>query len=252
METSQRFGAELFWQQTAGILEHVMQTQLPAIRMAAQLFIECIEDNGIIHAFGSGHSRAFAMELAGRAGGLAPVNRLDLEDLALRSHWPLEVVKSPDIERNAQAGRVLLSCYQIAAHDVFIISSNSGVNAAIVELAQQIKRREYKLVAVTSLEHTQQVASRHSSGKKLYEFADVVIDSCVPAGDALLPLPQGGLACAVSSLTGALIAQTLTAETIAGLIARGQDVPVYISANVPGGIEHNDELVQRYAGRVHF
>jgi uncharacterized phosphosugar-binding protein len=252
MANQQRFGMELFWQEASRIVERVVQTQSDAIRRAAQLFADSLERDGIIHTYGSGHSRAFAMELAHRAGGLVPVNRIDLEDLALYANWPLERVKSPEIERDPEAGKALLACYHIEPQDVFIICSNSGVNNAIVDVAQQVKEYGHALVVVTSLEHSQQMQSRHASGKKLYEFGDVVIDNCGPYGDALLELPSGGKACAVSSITGVLIAQMLTAETIGILIDHGKEVPVFLSANVQGGQEQNKEVLQRYQGRIHI
>ncbi len=190
------------------------------------------------------------MELAGRAGGLVPVNRIDLEDLALHAHWPLERVRKPEIERDLEAGKAILSCYRIEGPDVFLIASNSGVNAAIVEVAQRAKEHGHELVALTSLEHTRRMQSRHPSGKKLYEYADIVIDNCGPFGDTLLELPGGGKACSISSLSGVLIEQMLTAEAIGNLLTRGIDPPIFISANVPGGIEQGEKLRQRYAGRI--
>jgi len=250
MSDQQRFGMDLFWNQASVVVERVLQSQKDVIARAAEIFASSITQGGVIHAYGTGHSRAFAMELAGRAGGLVPVNRMDLEDLALKAGWPHEVVVHPDIERDPEAGKQLLSCYRIEPHDAFIFCSNSGVNVAMVEVARQVKEKGYPLVVVTSMQHTQRVSSRHPSGKKLYEFADVVIDNHGPFGDALLELPGGGTACAVSSITGVLIAQMITAETIGLLLERGEEVPVYISANVPGGIERNLEIVRRYEGRI--
>ena len=244
-------GLELFWHEAFKVLERIVQTQAEAIRRAAFLFADCIEKNGVLQAYGTGHSRALAMDLAGRAGGLVPVNRIDLEDLALRAHWPLERVRKPEIERDLAAGQAILGCYRIEPQDIFLIASNSGVNAAIVEVAQQTKEQGHALVAVTSLEHTQRTESRHPSGKKLYEFAVIVIDNSGPCGDTLLELPGGGKACSISSLSGVLIVQMLTAETIRNLITRGIDPPVYISTNVPGGIEQWEKLCQRYEGRIH-
>src|SRR2546421_7068401 len=100
-----QIGLELFWQEAFKVLERILQTQAHAIREAALLFTDCIEKNGIIQVYGTGHSRALAMELAGRAGGLVPVNRIDLEDLALDAvQWPLERVRKPEIERDLEAG----------------------------------------------------------------------------------------------------------------------------------------------------
>ncbi len=92
--------------------------------------------------------------------------------------------------------------------------------------------------------------SRHPSGTKLVDHADVVLDNGAPYGDAVLDLPGGGKVCAVSSITAALLAQMLGAEIIRRLIAAGETPPVYLSANIPGGDEHNTALEQRYAGRI--
>ena len=250
MSNNAAISLELYWQEAFKVLERIRSTQVEAIRSAALLCADCIERNGVIQAYGTGHSRAIAMELSGRAGGLVPINKIDLEDLALYANWPLERVKRPDIERDLEAGKAILACYTIEPQDVFLIASNSGTNAAIVEVALHVKAHGHKLIALTALAHTQQATSRHPSGKKLYELADVVIDNCGPFGDALLDLPDGGKACSVSSLASVLIAQMLTAETIQRLIERGIEPPVFVSYNVPGGIERGEQLLKRYAGRV--
>ena len=251
MSEHAQFGLELFWQEAAKVMEHIYQTQTDAIRHAGRLFADCLENDGVIQAYGTGHSRAFAMELAGRAGGLVPVNRIELQDLALKAGWSLERVRNPEIERDLEAGQALLSCYRIEPRDVFIICSNSGVNVAIVEVALRVKQQGHKLVAVTALEHSRPAESRHPSGKKLYELADIVIDNCGPFGDAMLAMPGGlGKACSISSVSGSLIGQMLTAETIGNLLAHGVEPPVFLSANIPGGIEQGQKLQQRYGDRI--
>lgn len=251
MSQYSEFGLERFWTEALAVIRRVHETQADAIRQVGKLFTDCLEKDGVIQAYGTGHSRAFAMELAGRAGGLVPVNRIDLLDLALRAHWPLERVVSPEIERNLEAGQAILSCYHIEPQDVFIIASNSGVNVAIVEVALQAKRHNHMLVVVTSLEHSRQMQSRHPSGKKLYELADVVIDNCGPFGDTLLEMPGGrGKACSISLMSGALIGQMITAEAIGNLIARGIEPPIFLSANIPGGIEQGEKLRARYGERI--
>ncbi|HLZ62845.1 MAG TPA: SIS domain-containing protein [Ktedonosporobacter sp.] len=252
MAKENNISAESFWQQAWPIMQRVMETQMEAIRQAAQLFAESIEQDGLVRSYGTGHSRVFAMELVDRAGGLVPVTRMDMEDLAVRGKWALDVVKDPVIERNLEASQQLLSCYKIDPQDVFVIASQSGVNVATVEVAQRVKSWGHKLVVVTALEQSKRVPSRHPSGKKLYELGDIVIDNCGPFGDALLELPGGGKVCSVSSLTGSLIAQALTAETIKILLEHGKRPPVLISDNIPGGIENNQELRDKYAGRIHI
>jgi uncharacterized phosphosugar-binding protein len=190
------------------------------------------------------------MEVAGRAGGLIATNRIALRDVVLYGDDPREVLADGHLERDPTvAGRL----YELAAphpEDVFVLASNSGINGSIVEFALLVKERGHDLIAVTSVEHSSRVAPRHRSGKRLADIADVVLDNGAPYGDALLPLPSGGSVCAVSSITAALLAQLVVAEVVRRIQAAGEVAPIYLSANVPGGDEHNDVLESRYAGRL--
>lgn len=240
--------AESYWQAAAAVIARVQATQGPAIRHAAALCARSIQADGVVHIFGAGHSRAFGMELSGRAGGLVPMHVFGLEEVAPSGQRGLDLL---DLERSPETAHRLLASFPVHPRDLFVIASNSGRNGCPVELALEVKRRGHPLVAVTSLDHAGSYASRHPGGKRVHEIADLVIDNGVPRGDALLRAP--GLAepvCAVSSVTGALIAQALTAETIRLLLEGGQDPPVYLSANVDGADEHNSRLEARYRGRI--
>jgi uncharacterized phosphosugar-binding protein len=220
------------------------------IQQAADLVTASLRAGGVIQAFGSGHSEALAMEIAGRAGGLIATNRIALRDLVLLGGEPRELLGSGELERDPSVSRRL---YELAApqpSDLFVIASNSGVNGSIVELATVVKEKGHPLIAITSLQHTSGVDSRHPSGKKLIDFADVVLDNHAPYGDSVLDLPGGGKVCAVSSITAALIAQMLVAEVLRRLTEAGETPPVYLSANIPGGDDHNHALEARYAGRI--
>ncbi len=220
------------------------------IQQAAELVATSLRANGVIQAFGSGHSEALAMEIAGRAGGLIATNRIALRDLVLLGGEPAELLRSAELERNPSYSRKLYELSAAREGDLFIIASNSGVNGSIVELASVVKEQGHPLIAITSLQHTAGVDSRHPSGKKLIDFADVVLDNHAPYGDSVLDLPGGGKVCAVSSITAALIAQMLVAEVLRRLTEAGETAPVYLSANIPGGDEHNHALEAQYAGRI--
>ncbi|MDX6282544.1 MAG: hypothetical protein QOH03_3615 [Kribbellaceae bacterium] len=220
------------------------------IQQAAELFTTSLRANGVIQAFGSGHSEALAMEIAGRAGGLIATNRIALRDLVLLGGEPPELLRSAELERDPQYSRKLYELSAAQSGDVFVIASNSGVNGSIVELASVVKEQGHPLIAITSLQHTSGVDSRHPSGKKLIDFADVVLDNHAPYGDSVLDLPDGGKVCAVSSITAALIAQMLVAEVLRRLTEAGEKPPVYLSANIPGGDDHNHALEAQYAGRI--
>ncbi|MEU8819494.1 SIS domain-containing protein [Actinoplanes sp. NPDC048796] len=220
------------------------------IRRAAEILADSVRAGGVIQAFGCGHSEALAMEIAGRAGGLVPSNRIALRDVVLYGGEPLAVLQDPTVERRTDIAHRLYELAPVKPDDVFVIASNSGINGAVVEMALLVKERGHPLIAITSAEHAAGVDSRHPSGRKLGEIADVVLDNGAPKGDATLPLPGGGAVGAVSSITGALLAQQIVTEVVARLIDAGETPPVYLSDNVPGGKEHNAALEARYAGRI--
>jgi uncharacterized phosphosugar-binding protein len=220
------------------------------VQLAADLVVASLRAGGVVQAFGTGHSEALAMELTARAGGLVPTNRICLRDLVVYGGEPPAVLADERLERDPSIARRLYDLARPSAADVFVIASSSGVNGAVVELARLVKERGHRLVAVTSFTHTAAVASRHPSGGRLLDHADVALDNGAPCGDALLPLPGGGAVCAVSSITGALLAQLLGAEVVRRLLEAGEPPPVYRSSNTPGGDAHNRALEAAYAGRI--
>jgi uncharacterized phosphosugar-binding protein len=242
--------AQAYLDALAPIMAKVSRQAGGPVQKAADLVVASLRAGGVIQAFGTGHSEALAMELAGRAGGLVPTNRISLRDVVIFGGESPEVLGNGLLERDPSIAHRLYDLAAVSAADIFVIGSNSGVNGAIVEFAQLVKERGHRLIAITSFTQTAAVDSRHPSGSKLIDHADVSLDNGAPYGDAVLPLPGGGTACAVSSLTGALLAQLVGAEVVRRLIEAGEAPPIYLSANVPGGYEHNSILEDRYAGRI--
>lgn len=242
--------AQGFAEQSLDVLRHLTESAREDVRRAAELIVDCILADGVIHAFGTGHSQAMVLEVAGRAGGLVPTNRLQMSDLVLYGGDAPSVLDDPLLEREPG---VAVRLYDLAApqtQDLFVIISNSGVNNVIVEMALHAKEQGHRILAITSLTHTGAVPAGHASGKKLVDLADVVLDNKAPVGDALLSLPGGGAVGALSTLTGVMLVQMAVAEASGLLLAAGERPPVYVSANVPGGFEGNLELEKKYAGRV--
>lgn len=239
-----------------GAFDRVVTTQQENIAAAAALVVESLGADGVVQVFGTGHSRSFAMEIAGRAGGLVPANRISIPDLAFYGDLSPAEVLDPYLERDPTLADRLLAVHDIRPADVFLICSNSGGNGSTVELARLVKERGHALVAVTSMDHTTRITSRHPSGLRLFELADVVIDNGGVFGDAELPLPpdadggERGAVLATSTVTSALIAQMLVTEVCGRLLAAGAEVPILISANIPGGDAHNERLRERYGDRV--
>jgi len=242
--------AAAYLREISATVERVAAAEAGNVRRAADAFVRALDRGGVVHAFGCGHSEAFAMEIAGRAGGLVPTNRIALRDVVLYGDQPRAVLDDPMLERDPAVAHRLYDLAPVKPQDVFVVASNSGVNGAVVEFGSLVKERGHELVVVTSVRHSAGVASRHPSGRKLTDFADVVLDNGAPFGDAALPIPGGGAVGAISSITAALLAQQITVEVVRTLLDRGDRPPVYLSANVPGGDVHNAEIEARYAGRI--
>ncbi|WP_295012365.1 SIS domain-containing protein [uncultured Microbacterium sp.] len=220
-----------------------------ALDPAIALMVDAIRAGGVIQAFGTGHSEAFAMEIAGRAGGLIPTNKFALRDIVLHGDRGVDVLTA-ELEREPWVVDELMAVSPVSPEDVFIIASNSGVNGSIVGVALWAKEHGHKVIAVTSLEHTAGVEPKHPSGKRLSEVADVVIDNLAPYGDSTLQLTETISAGAISSITAAFIAQLLTLGVARTIADAGEVPPMYISANIPGGDVHNHALEERYLSRL--
>ncbi|MEU6143785.1 SIS domain-containing protein [Streptomyces sp. NPDC047081] len=242
--------AEGFAREGLAVLQDITESARDAVARAAGLIADCVRADGVIQAFGTGHSQAIVLELAGRAGGLVPTNRLSIADLVLYGGDDPSVLDDPLLERQAGVAERIYDLAGPRPQDLFVIISNSGVNNVIVETALRAKERGHRVLAITSVTHTRAVPAGHESGKKLADIADVVLDNRAPRGDALLELPGGGAVCAVSTLTGVMLVQMVVAEASRLLLDAGERPPVYVSANVPGGFEGNLELEKRYAGRI--
>lgn len=238
-----------FYDQVKSRLERLAGPN-PAIDAAVAVIADSLENNGVIQAFGTGHSEAFAMEIAGRAGGLIATNRIALRTLVLRGDHDVSALGGAEFERDPNVGENLLALFDIQPNDVFIIASNSGVNGSILGVALAAKARGHKVIAVTSLDHTMKVKPKHPSGKRLSEVADIVIDNLAPYGDSTMQL-EGGIGIgAVSSITAAFIAQRITIGVAETIRLRGKTPPVYISANIPEGDAHNRALEDLYGERI--
>lgn len=251
METDRvNVSAQTYATEILRLLGTVTESSRTEIEAAARLFADCVKANGVVQAFGTGHSQAVALEIAGRAGGLIPTNRIGLADLVIIGGEDPAVLDDPMLERSAEVAPRLFELAAPQPGDLFVIASNSGVNGSIVEMAQLATSNGHKLIGITSLAHTRQSTPKHESGKRLLDFADVTLDTGAPYGDAILELPDGLTACAVSSVTAAVIVQMVVAESVRILVDEGISPPVYVSSNVPGGHDRNLGLEKEYAGRI--
>ena len=229
---------ETYFERLDEILERVRVSGRESIPAAAEIIADTVARGGVVHAFGSGHSQLLAIDLAGRAGGLASVNVV---------YDPAQG-RAENLEGYAAT---LLKDVVFEPHDCLVVISNSGRNPSPIEMALAGRAAGLRVIAVTSVAFSKRVKSRHSSGRKLYELADVVLDLCGEAGDAAVPLPGGVSVGPTSTAAGSALLQATVAAAAARLQARGVEPPVFVSQNVDGTGEHNEALRARYRGRVH-
>lgn len=210
-----------------------------ALDQAARWVAECIAGGHVVHLFGSGHSASLAREMVGRAGGLAAMSFI--ED-------PL----GGEAERLEGYAAVLIQRYlPMEPGDLLIVLSTSGRNPLPIEIALSAQKVGLRVIAVTSLEYSRSVTSLHSSGKRLFEIADLVLDLGAPKGDALVEVPGVPEKVGpVSTVLGATLLHSLVLEATAKLAEMGVDPPILVSDNLDGGPERNERLRRRYRGRV--
>lgn len=216
---------------------------LPVRQAAAAMYQSTVQGRNI-YFFGTGHSYMLSQEIFGRAGGYAGRNfRPILEEELSMDH----LIKSTFIERSIEYADVILGIYDFQKGDTIVMTSNSGRNCLIVELALRLKQAGLTVIAITSA--GEQVASRHPSGKKLCDVADVVIDSFSDYGDAALTLPNGERTGAMSTITGAFLINSVVVCFMEKLIANHQECPVFASSNVDAGDAHNQDYFRDYLFR---
>lgn len=232
------------------VLERIKREQERNIESAGKIVAESISKGGVIHTFGTGHSHIIAEEVFFRAGGIASINPI-LDERLIFLKGALESTRA---ERESGLARSLIELEDVKSEDAAIIISNSGRNAAPVEMALEMRDRGVRVIAITNLEQSRSSASRHSSGKRLYELADVAIDNCVPTGDALVELDGlNSKTGASSTVAGAAIAHSIIIEALSELIQKGVNPPVLQSANIEGTTADTlREVLSLYRDRIRY
>lgn len=235
-----------FIENVEGLIVKFKQTQLDAIQEGANLLASCLMNDGMIYTFGTGHSHMLAEEIFYRAGGLVRVNPILEEGLMLHSG----ALKSTALERMQGYSAEILKCYPVKQGDVIIIASNSGRNAATVEMAIEARKQGMKVIALTSLNHSKQVTSRHPSGKRLFELADVVVDNCGVQGDASVAIEGVGKISPTSTIIGCIAIHSLTTAAVEIMVKNGVKPETYASANTDGNDDSNESYANKYRGII--
>ncbi len=200
-----------------------------------------------IYLFGTGHSHMLCEELFYRAGGLVQLQPVLVPELMLHE----SAFKSTEFERQQGIADELFQSYGMSEGDVIVIISNSGRNGVIVDMALLCKHKGLRVIALTNISHTYAGDSRHPSGKRLCEIADITLDNFGCVGDACVEVDGvDGKICATSTVSGAMILNCVVAECVDMCAAEGFYPDHFCSANVDGGDEINIKLYEKYKKEI--
>ena len=218
------------------ILDTIAQ-QENAIQQAAEWFSQSVLAGRMVHVFGSGHSRIMVEEMWPRYGSFPGFN--PIVELSLTFH---NLVVGANGQRQAMflenvpglAGRILRN-FDLSPQDSALIISSSGCNVVPIEMAELMQQRGIKVVAIITNQHAEKSMSKRQDGKKLGDFADLILDTGAPVGDAMITVP--GLDTPVapgSTVGGAVLINCLKAEVAQRLTEAGQPPKVLSAASVVG------------------
>lgn len=237
------------------IVEHLQllhESNRESIQQAARMVADQVKADKLVYAYGpGGHSNLGSQELFFRAGGLMHVSAM-LDEGTLLSGGAL---RSMAIERTPGYGKIVIDDYGLGEGDLLILINAYGINAALIDAALEARHRGVKIIGVTSVRHAQATPAdhpaRHPSKKNLYELVDVVLDSKIEVGDAVIKIDGISQPVApMSTFATAYLLNSLVAEAVQLLAQEGVDPPIWRSGNAPDGDEINARFIERFKGRI--
>jgi uncharacterized phosphosugar-binding protein len=248
--------AKTWLENARDVMERIETTQMDNITRAAEIMVESIAVERWVHTFGCGHATLPVEEMYPRIGGFVGFHPMIELPLTYFTHITGEmgIHQFLFLERAEGFGREVMKSYDFDPRDTMWIFSHSGLNPVNIDVANEAKVRGMKLVVTGSEAAYRDEAPRHSSGKKLFELADVVVDTCVPAVDASVPLPghvdNVGPVSTLAFTTTVWLIITTVAER---LVERGVKLFIHPSHNIPGDTtarERLDAALKEYKRRV--
>ena len=245
-----------YLEKAAQIVQNVRDTQLGAIRKAAELCAESIAKGGLVHLFGNGHSRIAVEEMWPRYGSFPGFH--PIVELSMTNHTQVVGANGQRqamwIERQEGLGHVILRNFVFRDYDTMLIFSTSGNNGVVVDVALGAKERGLKVVSVVALEYAQALKSDHSSGQRLIDVSDIVIDNCAVPGDAMVEVPGVDVPVGPGSTLGnAAVVNAMKCLIAQDLAARGQ-APLVLAGSWKMGKEESakrfDDAYDEHRKRV--
>jgi uncharacterized phosphosugar-binding protein len=248
--------AQQWLSNSRAVMDRIEQTQLPNIRAAAEAMADSIAASRWVHTFGCGHATIPVEEMYPRIGGFVgfhPLIELPLTFFT-RIVGEMGVHQFVFLERIEGYGVQIMKGYNFDRRDCMWLFSHSGINNVNIDVAVEAKKIGMKVIAYGSAAAAEGKQTRHSSGKTIFEIADIVVDSCAPIEDASVPLKNHRDKVGPVSTMAFITCVWMTVCTVAEILAdRGVKLYIHPSHNVPGDTtarERLDEALAEYKRRI--
>jgi len=233
------------------VIDKIRKTQADNIMEAAEILADTTQKGGIIYGFGTGHSHLVCDDAFWRAA--TPANYCALLEPSATGNQ--EITKSYYIENTYGIGKLIVDYHRITANDCMIIISNSGNNIAPVDAALRAKEKGIPVIAITAVEYSDFLKTKHKDGVKLKDVADVVLDNCSLIGDAAVKIDGFEMKVgSTSTIPNVFLQNAILTQMVELLVQRGIEPDVYYNGHMAfmneDCADHNDRLVDKYFYRI--
>jgi uncharacterized phosphosugar-binding protein len=238
------------------IMNTIESTQMENIEEAARIMADSIEKERWVHTFGCGHATLPIEEMYPRIGGFVGFHPMIELPLTFFTNivGGMSVQQFVFLERVEGYGKEIMKGWNFDDNDCIWIFSHTGINAVNIDVALEARAKGMKVIVYGSAAEAKGKKTRHSSGKTLFELADVVVDTCVPANDASVPLKNHMDKIGPVSTMGFITTVWMTVTTVAEILAeRGVKLYIHPSHNIPGDTtahERLDDALGEYKKRI--
>ncbi|MGE1164656.1 SIS domain-containing protein [Peribacillus simplex] len=234
-----------YFEEVQALLKIVGEQEKQSIKESVEHISKAVVSDGVIHLFGSGHSHILTEEVFYRAGGLAAIHPIFVEDLMLLKG----ASRSSQLERQNDLSEKFMLDEDIRPGDVCIVISSSGVNPVPIDVAIIAKEKGAFVIGLTSPEYANSCPSRHKKKLYLHDVVDLVIDNHISKGDTLLKSNNISFGSG-STVIGAVLLNMIFTQVIETIIESGVTPPVFLSSNIEGADEHNQKIIAKYKTRI--
>lgn len=233
------------------VIKKVQEVNKESIKKAAEILAKTTENGGLIYGFGTGHSHLVVDDAFWRAA--TPANYCALLEPSASGNQ--EITKSYWIENTYGIGKLIVDYHRITDRDCLIIISNSGNNIAPVDAALRAKEKGIPVIAITAVEYSDYLKTKHQQNVKLKDVADVVLDNCCLIGDAAVDIEGFSMKVgSVSTIPNIFLQNAILTQMVENLVKKGFAPDVYYNGHLAfmdeNCADHNDKLVDKYFYRI--